>query len=141
MRFRIDLKIFLFLALFYITKQIEVYLIVLVFAFIHEIGHLIAGLIVGMRPEKIDIMPSGLGITFKAVPRDYNIKIGKGNLVELKKILVALAGPLTNLFIIFFATKLNMGMYMYILVVFSNFLIFVFNLIPIYPMDRRKDFK
>ena len=42
MRFRIDLKIFLFLILFYFTKQIETYVIIIVFAIIHELGHLIA---------------------------------------------------------------------------------------------------
>ena len=34
MRFRIDLKIFLFLILFYFTKQIETYVIIIVFAII-----------------------------------------------------------------------------------------------------------
>lgn len=47
MRFRIDLKIFLFLILFYFTKQIETYVIIIVFAIIHELGHLMAGLIMG----------------------------------------------------------------------------------------------
>ena len=53
MRFRIDLKIFVFLVLFYFTKQIEVYSLIMIFAFIHEIGHLIAVLLVGMKPEKM----------------------------------------------------------------------------------------
>ena len=41
MRFRIDLQIFLFLILFYLTKQIEKYmLMIMVFALSHELGHL-----------------------------------------------------------------------------------------------------
>ena len=44
MRFKIDLRIFLFLVLFYFTKQIEMYLMILLFGFIHELGHLVVGL-------------------------------------------------------------------------------------------------
>ena len=87
MRFRIDLKIFLFLILFYFTKQIETYVIIIVFAIIHELGHLMAGLIMGMKPEKIELMPYGISISFKLKPKDYNKKILKANLLEIKKIL------------------------------------------------------
>ena len=43
MKFKIDLKIFLFAILFYFTKQIQIYAILKIFALIHELGHLIAG--------------------------------------------------------------------------------------------------
>ena len=119
MRFRIDLKIFLFLILFYFTKQIETYVIIIVFAIIHELGHLMAGLIMGMKPEKIELMPYGISISFKLKPKDYNKKILKANLLEIKKILVAIAGPFTNLLIIIFATHLKIelffNLYKYIL--------------------------
>lgn len=91
MRFRIDLKIFLFIILFYITKQIEVYGMIMLFAIIHELGHLLVGLILGMKPEKLEIMPYGVSISFKLQPKDYNRKIKKGNQLELKKIIVASA--------------------------------------------------
>lgn len=42
MRFRIDLKIFGFLILFYFTKQIEIYSLMMLFCFLHELGHLIS---------------------------------------------------------------------------------------------------
>ena len=45
MRFKVDLKIFLFLFMFYFTNQIDTYLMVLIFAFIHEMGHLLSGLL------------------------------------------------------------------------------------------------
>ncbi len=47
MRFRIDLKIFLFIILFYCTKQIEVYAMIMFFAILHELGHLVARIIIG----------------------------------------------------------------------------------------------
>ena len=69
MKFKIDLKIFLFLILFCFTKQIETYALIILFAIIHELGHLIAGLALGMKPESIKIMPYGLSISFKLIPK------------------------------------------------------------------------
>ena len=65
MRVRIDLKIIIFLILFYFTKQIEIYAMIMIFAIIHELGHLLAGLLMGLKPEKIEIMPFGVSISFK----------------------------------------------------------------------------
>lgn len=135
MRFRIDLKIFLFLILFYFTKQIETYVIIIVFAIIHELGHLIAGLIMGMKPEKIELMPYGISISFKLKPKDYNKKILKANLLEIKKILVAIAGPFTNLLIIIFATHLKVELFSNLIIIYANLLLILFNLVPIYPLD------
>ena len=79
MRFRIDLKIFIFLILFYFTKQIELYSMIMIFAIVHELGHLLAGLLMGMKPEKVEIMPFGVSISFKINVSEYNKKIKKGN--------------------------------------------------------------
>ena len=43
MRITIDLKIFLFAIIFIITKQIEFYAILMAYAIIHELGHLLCG--------------------------------------------------------------------------------------------------
>lgn len=129
MRFRIDLKIFLFAILFYFTKQIEVYGTVMIFAIIHEFGHLLVGLLLGMRPEKMEIMPYGISISFQLTPRDYNKKVKYGNQLELKKIFVALAGPITNVIVILMVSPIN------ITVLYANLLLIVFNLLPIYPLD------
>ena len=141
MRFRIDLKIFLFLILFYFTKQIETYVIIIVFAIIHELGHLMAGLIMGMKPEKIELMPYGISISFKLKPKDYNKKILKANLLEIKKILVAIAGPFTNLLIIIFATHLKIELFSNLIIIYANLLLILFNLVPIYPLDGGRIFK
>lgn len=135
MRFRIDLKIFIFFILFYFTRQIEVYALIMIFALIHELGHLLAGLIMGMKPEKIEIMPFGVSISFKINVKEYNMKIKKANILEIKKIMVALAGPVTNFIIILIACNLNFNMVRNILIIYINFLIMIFNLLPIYPLD------
>lgn len=135
MRFRIDLKIFIFFILFYFTRQIEVYALIMIFALIHELGHLLSGLIMGMKPEKIEIMPFGVSISFKINVKEYNMKIKKANILEIKKIMVALAGPVTNFIIILIACNLNFNMVRNILIIYINFLIMIFNLLPIYPLD------
>ena len=135
MRFRLDLKIFLFLILFYFTKQIDIYIVMIIFAIIHELGHLIFGIILGLRPEKMDLMPTGLAISFKINVDYYNKKIGKGNLFTIKKILVALAGPFTNLLMVIIFSFLNIDYNLKLMIIYSNWLMFFFNLLPIYPLD------
>ena len=135
MRFRIDLKIFIFLIIFYFTKQIEIYAMIMLFALIHELGHLLAGILMGMKPEKIELMPFGVSISFKIKVEEYNKKIKKGNMLEIKKILVALAGPLTNFIIIIIASNINIDLFKALIIIYTNFLIMIFNLLPIYPLD------
>ena len=65
MRVRIDLKIIVFLILFLFTNQISVYLTMLIFCTLHEFGHIIAGLILKLKPENLEILPYGLSISFK----------------------------------------------------------------------------
>ena len=135
MRFRIDLKIFLFLVIFYFTKQIEIYIIMIIFAIIHELGHLICGLIIGLKPEKLELMPTGLAISFKTNVDYYNKKIGKGNLFNVKKMIVAIAGPFTNLLMVVIFSFINFDYNLKLMIIYSNWLMFFFNLLPIYPLD------
>ena len=135
MIFRIDLKIFLLIILFYFTKQIEIYAMIMFFALVHEFGHLFAGLLLGMRPQKMEIVPYGISISFKLTPKDYNKKIKNGNILELKKIFVAISGPLTNLIIILAMMNLNFNEFYKQIIMYSNLLLILFNLLPIYPLD------
>lgn len=135
MRFRIDLKIFLCIVLFCCTKQIEIYTMIMFFALLHEFGHLLAGLLLGMKPEKLEIMPYGVAVSFHLTPKDYNKKIKNGNLLEVKKILVALAGPITNIIIMLIIFQMNMNVFTGLMIIYSNLVLVLFNLLPIYPLD------
>lgn len=135
MKFRIDLKIFIFAILFFLTKQIQIYAMIMIFAVIHELGHLLFGLILNMKPEKIELMPIGLSISFKINTKDFNKKIKNANLLELKKILVATAGPLTNIMIAIITYNLKIDLTTQITIIYSNILIAIFNLLPIFPLD------
>ena len=99
MKVKLNLNIFLFLILFFITNQIEVYALVMVFALIHEVAHLICGVVLGFKPDTLKIMSLGFSIEFETNLQDYNKKIIKSNILAVKKILIALAGPFINLII------------------------------------------
>lgn len=73
----------------------------------------------------------GFSISFKLDTKNYNIKILKSNLLNLKKLIVALAGPMVNLIFIF----AFLNFYHEITLAYINLLIFIFNMFPIYPLD------
>jgi len=54
---------------------------------------------------------------------------------QIKKIFVALAGPLTNIMIIIIFTNFNLFSELKSEIIYANFLIAVFNLMPVYPLD------
>ena len=135
MRFRIDLKIFVFIIIFYFTKQIQTYSILMIFAIIHELGHLVVGLIIGMKPEKMELKPFGFSISFKLKPKDYNYKVKHANILEVKKMIVSLAGPMTNILIIFITIFLKLNIFQELMIIYANLLLILFNILPIYPLD------
>lgn len=135
MRFRIDLKIFAFIIIFIITRQIEIYVAMLIFAIIHELSHMLVGIILGFKPEKIELNPLGLSLAFRPNYNDYNLKIRNANAFEIKKIIVALAGPISNLAIAVLVGFLTSPSMMVNTIFYANLLIAIFNLLPVYPLD------
>ncbi len=135
MRLKIDLKIFLIAIIYFFTNQIQIYVLMMIFALIHEFGHLIAGILLKMKPKKIEIIVTGVSIAFKTDIKDINKKIGKGNMLNIKKLIVAIAGPLTNILIIAIVLKLPLNMIKQLNIIYANLAILIFNLIPIYPLD------
>ena len=137
MRIRIDLKIFIFAIIFLFTHQIKIYSLLMFFALIHELGHLFTGLLLKFKPSKLEIMIYGISIEFEIKCSDYNVKIKRGNLLSIKKLVIAIAGPLTNLIIIilFWIFDINFLGIEREIVIYCNMLLGIFNLIPIYPLD------
>ena len=131
MKIKLNLNIFLFLVLFFLTGQLEIYALVMVFALIHELSHLLCGVVLGFKVNTLKIMPLGFSIEFESIIEDYNKKVGKSNILSVKKIIVALAGPLINLLIVIFGIIFDLD----VNIVYSNFIILIFNLLPIYPLD------
>ena len=137
MQIKINLKIFLFIIIFCVTQQIEIYGLLMLFAFFHEMGHLIMGMILKFKPSKLEINPCGLSISFNIKIEDFNQKIRKSNILSLKKLIVALAGPTVNftLALIYMLFDMKFCGIEREYVVYSNILIGIFNLMPIYPLD------
>ena len=96
MQIKINLKVFLFLLIFLITRQIKIYALLMCLALIHELGHVMAGIILGFKPESISIIPTGFSVKFKNDCKNYNKKIKNGNMLALKKAIIAFEGPLLN---------------------------------------------
>lgn len=90
-------------------------------------GHMLAGTILGLRIKSLQINSFGISVLFEA----YESK----KMVELKKILIALAGPITNIIIIVIANIFNIELYIKQIIIYSNLLLIIFNLLPIYPLD------
>lgn len=123
MSIKIDVKIFALIFFLLLGRQSDVYLIIFAFAIIHELGHLICGLVLGLRPESIKIMPVGLSILFKRKTISWT-----------KEMLVCFAGPLVN-FIIAYLLIVSDRTIQSLNIIYANLLIGIFNLIPIIPLD------
>ena len=99
----------------------------IIFTFIiitHELGHILAGIILNIYPETINILPFG-GLTI------FKMKI---NTSINKELFVALLGPILQV-IVWFVVSLK---YNNIIYDKYNFFILIFNLLPIYPLDGSK---
>lgn len=124
MSIKLDLKIFIFIALFFVTKQIEIYLILMIFALLHELGHLGVGMLLGFKPNSITINPLGVSLIFKTKVEDAE------NILCIRRLIIALAGPMVNLAILIIGILLKRD-----IIIYGNLLLLIFNLIPIYPLD------
>ncbi len=131
MKIEINLKIILIAILFFFTNKIDIYLIFLIFIIFHEIVHAITGMILGFKPKRIRLNPLGLLVEFY----NYNTKN------SLKKILIYISGPISNIIfgLIFYFIKIDFNLKTKL--VYTNFLIGIFNLIPILPLDGGRIFR
>lgn len=122
MKIKVNIQIFAIIIILLLTKQIEMYSWLMLFAFIHEIAHMCAGMALKLKPEMLEIEPFGVGIVFESFEN-----------TEKNKIIISLAGPLINLLIAitFMFIKINPQE----LIINANLLLAIFNLIPIYPLD------
>lgn len=137
MQIKIDLKIFIVILIFLLTRQLEIYCVIMLFAILHELGHLVTGIILGFKPRKIEVLPVGISACFYMNIKNYNKKLECANILALKKIIVAISGPIINFIIALVCGFFEVSLFNISteFIVFSNLLIGFFNLIPIYPLD------
>lgn len=121
MRIKINIQIFAIVAILILTKQIEIYVWLMLFALIHELAHMVAGIALKLKPKTLEIQPFGIGIVFESFEN-----------TEKNKKIIALAGPLINILIAIMFSCINIQNQT---IINANILLAVFNLIPIYPLD------
>ena len=120
MKIKVDLKIFLIIILYILTKNIEVFAMSFIFILLHELGHAITGITLGLKIKKININVFGLSIEFE--------NYGKERINN--KIIIDIAGPAINIISFIVAVILKNEEIAYI-----NILLAIINLLPIYPLD------
>lgn len=106
----------------------EIFLCYLVTVLLHEIGHAIVARHLGYQLEQISLLPFGAELSLQ-----------DDNFTSSDEIKIAVAGPLVNLILIIICVSLwwifPITYYYTDLFVFSNFITFVFNLLPVFPLD------
>lgn len=120
MKIKVDLKIFLIIILYILTKNIEVFAMSFIFILLHELGHAITGITLGLKIKKININVLGLSIEFE--------NYGKERINN--KIIIDIAGPVINIISFIIAVIFKKEEIAYI-----NILLAIINLLPIYPLD------
>lgn len=126
MTIKIDFKILVCILTYILFKQYTIYLLMILFGILHEMGHLMAGILLGLKPKQITIMPLGISLEFEYA----FIK-----LIKIKELLVAASGPLVNLFFVIISSLTNNESNIIFYVFCTNVIMLLFNLVPIYPLD------
>ena len=126
MHIRLNFQILIILILIFFTKQIEIYTITLIFIAVHEIAHIIAGMCLEYEIRKIEVIPLGFSILFKK----KTVKNAK-----FDRLLIILAGPMANVLIALICFIIPINNHLKTIIAYSNILLSILNLIPIFPLD------
>ena len=131
MKIEINLKIIFVIILFLIFNSLDIYIMFLVFVFLHEVSHLMVGILIGGKPQKMNINPLGISLEIYSY--------GKNK--PLNKIIFYLSGPLMNLLLAIIFYYINLEIILKEKIIYTNMAICLFNLLPILPLDGGKVLK
>ena len=120
MRIKVDVKIFFIIILYIFMQSTKIFALTFIFILLHELGHLVTGITIGLKFKKINIHISGLSVEFENYGKQRNAN----------KIVVDIAGPLINIIALVIAIIIKQEEIAYI-----NLLLAIVNLLPIYPLD------
>ena len=120
MRIKVDVKIFFIIILYIFMQSTKIFALTFIFILLHELGHLVTGITIGLKVKKINIHISGLSVEFENYGKQRNSN----------KIVVDIAGPLINIIALVIAIIIKQEEIAYI-----NLLLAIVNLLPIYPLD------
>ena len=122
MRVKINIQIFAIIIILVIANQIKVYAWLMLFALIHELAHMLTGMLLKLKPRTLEIQPFGICVVFESFEKS-----------EKNKIIIALAGPLINIVMAIIFSFINIEAKE--MIINCNVILALFNLLPIYPLD------
>ena len=122
MKIKINIQIFAIALVLILTKQIEVYAWLMLFALIHELAHMCAGLSLKLKPKALEVQAFGISIVFESFEN-----------LEKNKIIIASAGPFINILIAILFSFIHIKASS--IIVNTNVLLAILNLVTIYPLD------
>ncbi|MBQ7985686.1 MAG: hypothetical protein IJ304_00260 [Clostridia bacterium] len=108
----------------YINRKLEILTISYILVFLHELAHLFAALCIGLKPARIVFFPFGVNLKLK------NSIIGALS----DEIILYLSGPLLNAVLAILSLFFYKNEY-FDLFYYNNLGLFLFNILPILPMD------
>ena len=124
---KIDISFFLLFVLAYFLEEIKLYMVYVLFVSMHELCHYFVAKKLGYLPQKIHFTFFGASLE------------GYDDFLFSDEIKIVLAGPLFNFCVIVFCYLsfwFNPESYIYLNDILSaNLSIFLFNLLPIFPLD------
>lgn len=124
---KIDISFFLLFVLAYFLEEIKLYMVYVLFVSMHELCHYFVAKKLGYLPRKIHFTFFGASLE------------GYDDFLFSDEIKIVLAGPLFNFCVIVFCYLsfwFNPESYIYLNDILSaNLSIFLFNLLPIFPLD------
>lgn len=120
---KIHLFFYIFMFVCFITGNIRDYIVFTSIIIIHELGHILGGILFKWEISKVILLPFG-GLTV------FNTNI---NTSLLEQFIVTLFGPLFQLIFSLFLVRYASDQ-----IIYYNFALLFFNLLPIYPLDGSK---
>lgn len=124
-KFYIHYTTVMFFIICWFTRHLELLFLSYFTAFLHELAHTVTALLIGIEPSYIAFFPFGVNLRIKS-RIIYSVS---------DEILLYMSGPLVNaviaLFTQMFLPRLFYAKYFY----WNNIGLFLFNLLPILPMD------
>lgn len=108
----------------YINRKLEILSISYILVFLHELAHLLAAICIGLKPSRIIFFPFGVNLKLK------NSIIGALS----DEIILYLSGPLLNAVLAILSVFFTKNEY-FNLFYYNNLGLFLFNILPILPMD------
>ena len=87
MKIKVDLKIFFILILYLIIQKTEILILAVIFILLHEVGHIVSGITLGLKIKKIKITIAGISLEFANYGKERKIKKRNSEYTEGKELI------------------------------------------------------